>query len=670
MKIKTATALLLIVWGFHCSAWSYSGDVFTGDDNYIYRQRHLEETETETVFSPLNPRVSLTAAGTVVYWIDRWDKTIYRLDTQGNAVPEPVLVTLTTPYMLKIDPAAQKLYWFEEPTIMRANVDGTGVEPIITIEGFIQDFAISPDAEKVFWLDLMTESIMSANMDGSNVQNITPSGLPEFDPSTAGMSSLAASRDHLYFSCGAYVLGRSIYRIPLNGGTLETVHNSQGFIVGLFFHEAEDTLYWAFGPNMYGSLEIQNAFGPYTGVADVQIDEDFRFCLSWGEDRPILWWADAYGIRKKSLSYVKRLTAVTNPLTSMKSDFTDEATGGWIYWAEMEGYSSYYTAGAIPGTGAIYRVTADGTQRETVKSGLNSVSAILVDPVHGHLYWVDFLSGTINRATLGSQNTETIVENAGLALDLVYDSGSNTLYWSDYSSGIWSFNLTTLSRNPVKSMSNVESPLALDTATQTLYFVNANFSLANIKTDGSNEEHMSVHYGGYDTSIIYDANGSSLYWLTGDLVRLRLGAPAMNEYMGKIRGKWLALDVRPPTITIIGRPTAYVGTSVTLRTGVLPPLSGQVYYEWYKDDGLIEDADTPSLLLNSLTLEDAGVYHLVIRDESKGQYTSSPFVLTVLEGELPAGRTAVLGTFLVILAAFAILHAAKRTFRQDEHGAS
>jgi hypothetical protein len=89
-------------------------------------------------------------------------------------------------------------------------------------------------------------------------------------------------------------------------------------------------------------------------------------------------------------------------------------------------------------------------------------------------------------------------------------------------------------------------------------------------------------------------------------------------------------DPQPPGI--VRHPlsqTVYAGSSVTfsvLATGD-EPLS----YQWYKDDVLLPDAMNTTLMIESVSLEDAGPYHVIVTNEI-GQTSSNPAVLIVQEG--------------------------------------
>ena len=175
---------------------------------------------------------------------------------------------------------------------------------------------------------------------------------------------------------------------------------------------------------------------------------------------------------------------------------------------------------------------------------------------------------------------------------------------------------------------------------------------------------MGIHFGG-QANILYDANDHALYWLRNELRYVNLAGTPSAEGIGALRGEWLALDVRVPALTILGRPTVHVGSSITLNIGVLPPLIGQVTYSWFKDGFLIDGSDSPSYVIHAIVEEDAGEYYVVVTDEINRTYTSRPFTLTVLEGKLPFDRVVLFGLFLLIVVAFVGLRLPRQLCRRN-----
>ncbi|HDP35464.1 MAG TPA: surface layer protein B [Candidatus Hydrogenedentes bacterium] len=115
------------------------------------------------------------------------------------------------------------------------------------------------------------------------------------------------------------------------------------------------------------------------------------------------------------------------------------------------------------------------------------------------------------------------------------------------------------------------------------------------------------------------------------------------------------------TVRIVGTGWAEEGQEVVLRS-VLPVLVGDVVFEWYKDEAIIIGAETDTFVISSATLSDAGLYRLVVTDESKALYESDPFELIVFsEGSLPVSGVAALAAAAALVAAIAIARMRRTT---------
>jgi len=133
-----------------------------------------------------------TAAGKM-YWTDMGpggaadksvalnDGRIMRADIDGTNVETVVPLGLTTtPKQLALDVAGGKVYWSDRgdlgdqrvnPKIMRANLDGSSVETIVSTD-LMSAVGIALDTAngKVYFTDRYANNIKRANLDGSDVE--------------------------------------------------------------------------------------------------------------------------------------------------------------------------------------------------------------------------------------------------------------------------------------------------------------------------------------------------------------------------------------------------------------------------------------------------------------------------------------------------------------------
>ncbi len=191
------------------------------EDNVVYRS-HLDGTAPESLFvtgvgtdsAPYGLDVD-PAAGKV-YWTESGvPKAIRRANLNGSGVEDLVTTDLSNPFDLHLDLAGGKMYWADLVLdwIQRANLDGTGVETVVSGLGTPYDFDLDLVDGKVYWTDHTQKLIARANLDGSQRDTlvVTPASC---------LYGLAVDHDGgwVYFThCN------EIYRVNLAATTLELI---------------------------------------------------------------------------------------------------------------------------------------------------------------------------------------------------------------------------------------------------------------------------------------------------------------------------------------------------------------------------------------------------------------------------------------------------------------
>jgi hypothetical protein len=142
-----------------------------------------------------------------LYWIganpiagDPGDVTfIQRSNLDGTQV-ETIMqtpYTASSPRDIKVDPAAGKIYWTDNSnnTIRCSNLDGTGMQTLLTTANSPAGIAIDPQHQRMFWSEMPVghrSEIFTANLDGSGVQIILSSTIaPTFVSNYDQISDLA-----------------------------------------------------------------------------------------------------------------------------------------------------------------------------------------------------------------------------------------------------------------------------------------------------------------------------------------------------------------------------------------------------------------------------------------------------------------------------------------------
>ena len=116
---------------------------------------------------------------------------------------------------LLVDSIKGHLLWTENGAIKRSNLDGSGVTEVrAAVSGQeVQDLALDPYAQKLYWIDPSQQSLFQANSDGSGVAAIA-TGL---DGGARGVA-LRPLDNELYYSSG-----NALFRAGLDGSSPVTV---------------------------------------------------------------------------------------------------------------------------------------------------------------------------------------------------------------------------------------------------------------------------------------------------------------------------------------------------------------------------------------------------------------------------------------------------------------
>ncbi|MEM7048274.1 MAG: hypothetical protein AAF604_01385 [Acidobacteriota bacterium] len=169
-------------------------------------------------------------------------------------------------------------------------------------------------------------------------------------------------------------------------------------------------------------------------------------------------------------------------------------TTGTLYWAQTEEAAS---------GGGIYSAGTDGSGPATVVPSREKPHDLALDPVNGHLYWTEGISGgssptaAIRRADLdGSNLTDILTGQSGGIRGLDLDVAGGKLYWTDRAN-------ETISRadldgsNPEIILSSLDQPhdLAIDAGNGWIYWTEGvgsdddpNGKIRRADLDGSNPQ--------------------------------------------------------------------------------------------------------------------------------------------------------------------------------------
>lgn len=188
-----------------------------------------------------------------------------------------------------------------------------------------------------------------------------------------------------------------------------------------------------------------------------------------------------------------------------------------IYFSDFEDYTTP--------NGQIWRMNTDGTELESIASGINDPYGIALDLVAGKIYWVDN-DGNVSRANLDGTASEIVLTLAGTNLRAIsLDVENSKMYF--YDANIEDLYVANMDgTNPSIIISGIYGyAILVDTVNDKIYFDDQNDDLLKMANlDGSGIQ--TVDDNGtriYGMDIDYEAG--KLYWSgrdSGEIYRSNL----------------------------------------------------------------------------------------------------------------------------------------------------
>ena len=263
---------------------------------------------------------------------------------------------------IQVDPGGGPLllYWTDSGTdrIQRANLDGSGVEDLVTGLRNPSGLALDAGAGKLYWADGGTDKIQRSNLNGSEVEDLVTTGLR--NPSGLALDAAAGK---LYWT--DYGTDR-IQRSNLDGTEVEELITGLHSPLGLALDAAAGKLYWA----DYGTDKIQRANLNGTEVEDLvttglRVPRGLALDASAGK----LYWTDSGTdkIQRSNLNGSEVENLITSGLDVPRGLALD-AAGGKLYWSDS-------------GTDKIQRSNLNGSGVEDVVTGLHTPARLALGPI-------------------------------------------------------------------------------------------------------------------------------------------------------------------------------------------------------------------------------------------------------------------------------------------------
>ncbi|MDE2736932.1 MAG: DUF5050 domain-containing protein [Gemmatimonadota bacterium] len=260
------------------------------------------------------------------------------------------------------DTAFSHIYWTDGgeggDRIRRANLDGSNIETLITIEDSIfgpHGLALDVYGGKMYWTD-RRRRIRRANLDGSNIETLIITGY-----ATGGLA-LDVYGGKMYWKDNSDIYGtNNIRRANLDGSNIETLINGDGKLSSLALDVDRGKMYWTDWLN--DDIRRANLDGSNIETL-ITLDDDPYDSISQG---------DPFGI-------------------------VLDVYGGKMYWTDLIKFQRIRCA------------NLDGSNIETLVSDAGPFpSSLALDVDRGKMYWTDNRARNIRRANLDGSNIETLV---------------------------------------------------------------------------------------------------------------------------------------------------------------------------------------------------------------------------------------------------------------------
>jgi DNA-binding beta-propeller fold protein YncE len=445
-----------------------------------------------------------TAGAVSIFWTDGIG--IHRMDLESKERKTLLSSDLSSPGDIALDLERGKIYWTDARTskIQRSNLDGSGVETIIS--GLMCPEGIDVDlvGEKIYWVEIggKRRGIWRSDLNGANVEAVIRS--PAFGPRDIVVDGL---KRKIYRT---ETFRAEIIRMNFDGENEKViVVGEHAPFEGVPIAIAGGKIYWAYKTCISRSDPDGNDVEQLItdvkgGVKGIAVDEP-NGRIYWTEYEPHseigrVRCADLEGANEKTLILIRSRTP---------SGIAVDPVKGRIYW--IESASTPFAT-----TGMIRWADLDGADpKDLIKPKLRTPSGIALDMIRRKVYWTDLGTKKIQRANFdGTDVEDVIVTGLNLPIALSIDENGDKIYWADWGDGIIArANLdgTNVERifETLKDKINRPRDIDFDPIGGRIYWANAKQVLSIDPNDGNLRGHASgFHIGG----IFVDGERGRIYW--------------------------------------------------------------------------------------------------------------------------------------------------------------
>jgi len=262
-------------------------------------------------------------------------------------------------------------------------------------------------ANRMYWTDAVTRKIQRANLDGSGVEDLVTGWLSE----PQGIALDVAGAKVYWVEVGRAL---KIRRASLDGSGVEDLVGSVG-PSGIALDVAGGKMYWT---DVFVTGKIQRANLDGTSVEDLVTFVADREATALDVAGGKMYWTDRSGLRGKiqraNLDGSGIENLVTRGLIDPRGIALDVA-GGKMYWTDALAHK-------------IQRANLDGSMIEDlVIVGLVNPRDVALDLAGGKMYWTDFGAHKIQRANLDGSGVEDLVTGLSIPVGIALEIGPGVI---------------------------------------------------------------------------------------------------------------------------------------------------------------------------------------------------------------------------------------------------
>ena len=408
------------------------------------------------------------------------------------------------PTKLTLDVENNHLYFGAGDAIKRINLDGNGETTIVNNLPGVSAVAVNTLRDEIYWGD-GAGRLMRASLTGANPTQILGDVQVDelaVDPHT----------DTIYYRIERPLV---IYSIGRNGDGQTILVNGTGY-TGPALDIGADSFYWIDG-YVLGTILKYNLTGPFPVIRNNGATE-LGLAGAQIETQLALAYTDA------ALVPTPTATATDTPIPAATPTPLATPTAGGppaadnLFWSNQGGEILRAPVAGCPDRSCVQAVV-------TPSPGA-SAGDLAIDSLRGKLYWVNPIDKRIQRANLDGSNPETILSGLTDPLGITLDETQGRLYWTDFTAGtIQSAGLD--GSDVITVTSGLTNPVWIDFAPQqgALYFIQSaqspsvqdNRLIRRIDTDGSNlvtllEDDPRFGINFLVTGLTVNENLGRLYW--------------------------------------------------------------------------------------------------------------------------------------------------------------